>query len=232
MVVKARAYLDGLRAVAEGDTVHLTGTLRDNLGTPVPGVEVRVAARQASAQATTDGSGRFEVDLDVPGGGRAKVAIEWPGGDWLAPAGASLDVAVGRTEVQLALDVPDAIDAGAVVHLGARASDANGEALADLPLRARLGEQSIDGHTHSSGQLGLTFAPLEAGVHRLTVDFAGDKLRLPARATKAIAVTRPLTVELGLRSATPLEPGAPIVFDAHFGEGTPDGVRAVLTADG
>ena len=38
--VKARAWIDGLQGHARGQAVTLTGTLRDDLGQPVPGARL------------------------------------------------------------------------------------------------------------------------------------------------------------------------------------------------
>jgi hypothetical protein len=233
IVVKARASLTELLTVTRGLRVDVEGNLRDNLGQPVAGAEVEIQVGAESARsATTDAQGHFRATLVTQGSGAHKVGVRFPGSALLGSAAAEGEVTVGRAEVELQLQAPEAAEAGVPLDLGARAVDRRGTPRAGLSLQVALDAQQLSAlPTDADGEIHLTARDLGRGPHRLVVTFAGDEDHLPARAEQTL--TACVTPRVTLDALPPrLEPGAVLTASGRV-EGAPgEALPVVLTAEG
>ncbi len=71
IAVKARAYVDDVRAFARGRDVTVTGALRDDRGQAVPGERVRVA----DTTVVTGADGRFTTSFVIQTEGRRTLEV-------------------------------------------------------------------------------------------------------------------------------------------------------------
>ncbi len=233
IVVKARATLTELLTVTRGLRVDVEGNLRDNLGQPVSGAEVEIQVGEATPRsATTDAQGHFRATVTTQGSGARKVEVRFPGSALLGPAAAQGEVTVGRAEVELQLQAPEATEAGRPLDLGARAVDRRGTPRAGLSLQVALDAQQLSAlPTDADGEIHLTARDLGRGTHRLVVTFAGDEDHLPARAEQTL--TAFVTPRVTLDALPPrLEPGS-VLTASGVVEGAPgEALPIVLTAEG
>ncbi len=230
VAVKARAYIDEVRAFARGYEVSVTGTLRDNLGQPVAGQRVHV--RPGGHAATTGADGGFVSNFTLRREGTQTFDVRFPSGPLLGAAHAEVQVEIGRTRVEISLSVGDEVDAARPVSVGIQAADAGGRALGGVPLTVRLDGTALgEEMTDRLGRAALLLTTLTPGMHRLKVRWAGDDQRLPAAAEARIEATLPLQVELTAPQSSPA-PGDAVVLEGRVLGGEGPDLEVVLTADG
>ncbi len=236
--VKARAWIDGLQGYARGQAVTLTGTLRDDLGQPVPGARLDVAG----VHVRTGSDGRFRVELKLRGEGPRALEVRFPGDTLLGATASQVEVVVGRTAVRLQIVLGGTlgaeVDAARPLAVELRLSETGGRPVAGATLRPRLDEVDLEPRfTDRRGQAELLLLDLSPGIHPLEVSWAGDSERLPARAERKIEATLPLHVELTAPEPQPA-PGDPVVLEGRMfgtsprGAMTPPKTTATLTANG
>ncbi len=226
IAVKARAYVDDVRAFARGRDVTVTGALRDDRGQAVPGERVRVA----DTTVVTGADGRFTTSFVIQTEGRRTLEVRFPGGTLLGAATAQVEVVVGRTEVKIELSVGAEVDAARPVHVDIHVVDAGGADVAGAELRMRLNGADLGRDvTDQAGKALLPLVDLTPGLHLLEVTWPGDNQRLGARAEARIEATHPLRVELAAPQTAPV-PGDPIVLEGRVLGG--DDPEVVLTANG
>ncbi len=228
--VKARAWLDGLSAFARGHEVTVRGTLRDDLGQPVPGATLEVRGERASA----DARGGFEVTVQIPAEGRQRVGVRFPGSSLVGPAEGEVEVVVGRTATELHLGVDSEVDATQPVQVEIALTAADGS-----PVPGARVELTLDGEalppqtTDGRGRASALLTSLTPGLHGLYAKWAGDRERLPAEATEKVEATLPLTVDLVAPNPSPAS-GDPVVLEGRVAgaAGRAPDAEVVLTANG
>lgn len=230
--VKARAFVDGLRATSRGHRATLAGTLRDNLGQPVPQAAVTVRSEGAEpASVRTDAAGAFEATLHFTGPGERTLAAQFAGSALLAPAAASTRVTVGRSAVILRADLPAEVDARRPITLTVTAHDAREAPLPGLWLAVEVDDRPPSRpRTDRNGRASLALPPMEPGLHRLRVRWPGDADHLPAEIERAVEAALPIAVQLEAAAPGPLEPGAPVALAGRVVG--PEGATVTLTAEG
>jgi hypothetical protein len=232
--VKARPWFDDVRAAARGLEVTVEGRLRDNLGQPIPATGVRVRSDDgATARATTGTDGRFRAALRFAGEGSRTLHAEYPGGTLLGPASADLVVAVGRTRIELAVQIEDPVPAEKPAIAVVEARDAAGWPVPELALGVALDAAPVTPvRTDASGRAELTLGNLTPGEHRLTARWEGDAQRFPARGERSFHAAATLGVTLRAEGALPPASGASIELTGAV-KGAPGlDVGVIVTADG
>lgn len=232
--VRARAFLDGLQASSRGAQVTVSGALRDNLGAPVPGVEITISsadAQRARAE-RTDADGRFRATLQLDGEGERTIQVRWAGHAYLDPVQASVPVTIGRNPINLRIDAPDEVEIGAPAGVRVVALDGRDVGVPRLNLQIELdGEPLRSARTDRNGRAAFPLPPLVVGDHQVKAIWPGDGVYLPAEAEWTIEASRPMGISLSLVGTTPPKPGDKVVLDAQV-DPAPDGARVSLTANG
>lgn len=230
--VKARAFVDGLRATSRGHRATLAGTLRDNLGQPVPQASITVQSEgAASATVRTDAAGGFEATLRFTGPGERTLQARFGGSALLAPAEAGTRVTVGRSAVTLRANLPDEIDARRPITLTVTAHDAREAPAPGLWLAVEVDDRPPSRpRTDRNGRASLALPPMEPGLHRVRVRWPGDEDHLPAEIERTVEAALPIAVQLEAAANGPLEPGAPVVLGGRVVG--PEGATVTLTAEG
>lgn len=229
--VRARTMFDALQASARGQDVRVEGSLRDNLGVPVAGSPVVIAAAGARVEVASGADGRFAATLALQGSGEVVVGVAFGGSELLDAARAELPVTIGRNALRLRIDAPDEVDAGRAVPIAVVAVDGREVAVGGLRLQLEIDDQPWQqAQTDARGRVTRTVPPLAPGVHRLQARFEGSRLYLPAVVERSIESARPLEVALAAVGAPAA--GDPVVLDAELGAARPASVRVTLTAEG
>ncbi|MCB9536278.1 MAG: hypothetical protein H6704_08430 [Myxococcales bacterium] len=230
--VKARAFVDGLRATSRGHRATLVGTLRDNLGQPVPQAAITVRGDGAApATVRTDAAGGFEATVRFAGPGERSLEARFGGSALLAPAEAATRVTVGRSAVTLRADLPDEIDARRPLTLTVTAHDAREAPVPGLWLAIEVDDRPPSRpRTDRNGRASLALPPMEPGLHRVRVRWPGDEDHLPADLDLTVEAALPIAVQLEAAATEPLEPGAPIVLGGRVVG--PEGATVTLIAEG
>ena len=143
------------------------------------------SSRLASASPTTartDPDGRFSTRLRFRGEGRRPIDLSYGGSHLLGAASTTVWVEVGRSRVELTLDMRDPVAARRLADATLQATDAVGAAVAALPLEVRLDGRRLETtKTDTSGRAHVKLPALEPGAHQVVAVWVGDALRLPAR---------------------------------------------------
>ena len=222
--VRARTMFDALQASARGQDVRVEGSLRDNLGMPVAGSPVVIAAAGARVEVASGADGRFGATLALQGSGEVVVSVGFGGSELLDAARAELPVTIGRNALRLRIDAPDEVEAGRPVPIAVVAVDGREVAVGGLRLQLEINAQPWQqAQTDARGRVTRTVPPLPSGVHRLRARFEGSRLYLPAVVERSIESARPLEVALAAAGAPAA--GDPVVLDATLGAARPTSVR-------
>ena len=234
--VRARPWLDGVRAAGEGRMAVVIGVLRDNLNQPVPGapisvrtIETAAATRSATVETATDGT--FRAQLRLSNDGRHRLAVRYPGNALLAQADESVDVVLGRTPVRLTLSVPAQVRAEHHNVATLSATDEHRRPLGDLSVHMALDDVELEIVT--TGSEGLAKVPLpklRRGRHQLDAEWPGDDDRRPADTRATFDAATPLEVGLEAVTSSPA-PGAPIVFHGAVVGGAGADLRIMVLGD-
>ena len=233
LLVKARASLTEVVAVARGLRVQIEGNLRDNLGQPVAGEWLTVGLSSASPQRVqSDALGHFRASLLAEGSGARQVEIRYGGSSLLGVAAAQSEVTVGRGAVELRFDAPDTSPAGQPLDLTVTAVDARGTSIPGLTLDIALDAQVVPAlPTNGAGEVRLSARALSRGTHRLVATFRGDEDHVAARAEHRLSAFVTPTVDLD-PLPTPVEPGVTLAATGQVHGADGEGVPVVLTAAG
>lgn len=191
--------------------VHLVGTLRDDLGAPVPGVLVDVAAWREvhaagplrwTAHPHTDAQGSFDVLVQAEDGWWASAAFAGTEVFLGTEARQRLDLSLAHVSLTLHVDSAGVLDLDVPEHaVRVETDSAAGGADLTVSLRNELGVTLAEGRTDLSGGVSLMvpsalLGPPSAG--RLVALSEADSVRSAAQAEVPIVRLRStqLTLEL------------------------------------
>lgn len=215
VAVKARAYVDALKARSDGRTVHVRGVLRDNLGQPLAQQPIEVIAGAARQPGRTDALGRFEVPIRVDADGERTIEVRYAGNPLVAPTQQRQQVRVGRGAAELQLQVPPTIEAEQALTITARLTGADGQPIINQPLDVRVDTTpQVPARIGADGQAAISLPPLAVGAHTVRVYFAGDDDHLPADAEVGFEAARSMGINLTVADPTPA-PDQPLVFSGR-----------------
>ncbi|MCB9549400.1 MAG: hypothetical protein H6706_26665 [Myxococcales bacterium] len=232
VAVKARTAVADLRASNDGGRVLVTGTLRDNLGQPVPLARLVVVEGEQRVDAQTGPDGRFEATLEVEGTGARGIRVEFRGDALLSGADSATTVRVGRRAVILSLAMATTIEAGEPATASVSAVDAEGAPVEDLQLQVRLDADTLTPvRLGPAGQAAIPLPAVQPGTHRLRVYWPGDAHRVPADAEVTFSAGRSMALTLEAADAAPA-PGQPVVLTGRVARGPDQPVSVRLTMDG
>jgi hypothetical protein len=230
VAVKARAYVDALKARSDGRTVQVRGILRDNLGQPLAQQPIVVIAGTARQAGRTDASGHFDVPIRVDSDGERTIEVQYAGNPLVAPARQTQRVQVGRGATAVRIQIPPTIEAEQPLTITASLVDAENQPIPNLPLQVRIDATPREpARVGPDGQAPIPLPPLAAGAHTVRVYFAGNDDHLPADDEIGFEAARSMGISLTVADANPL-PDQPLVF---FGRvDGPDEVSVRLLVDG
>lgn len=236
--VKARAWLDGLTAEAVGPSIHVRGTLRDNLNQAVPGaqIELRLIPEAGAAprplMAKTDPQGQLSATLRAPGEGRHQIEARFSGGSLLGPAEGQAAVEVGRVRVQISADLPAQPSVRRPLSVPITVSLPTGGPGADIPLQITLdGERLPPLRTDRRGRATAQLPAPTPTVHRLTLTVEPGAGLSRARWSGQFHGARPLEVALAYTGPEAPAPGAPLVFRGQVIGAEGEALDVMLLAD-
>ncbi len=223
--VRAEARIE-LRIDRSPGRVTVGGTLRDDLGEPLPGrrVEVRVVTpsgeTRARAVARTDATGSLGADFALDTGAY-RVIARWEGDEGHQRVEVAQAVDLSRAHVRLAIAMGDGgrLDLDVPQHLvSVRASSEEGGAGLRVEVRDELDRRLAVGTTDDEGRVRFTIPSSTLGspaAGRFVVSTPGDSERAPAQTEVPVVRFRP--TRLSLRAGTSrLEPGRPVAVEGRL----------------
>ncbi len=204
--VRAEARIE-LRVDRTPGRVTVGGTLRDDLGQPLPdrSVEVRVlepaGQSRAHAIARTDANGSLGASFSLDPGAY-RVIARWDGDEGHQQVEVAQMLDLSRAHVRLAVAMPDGghLDLDAPRHtVDVRASSTEGGRDLRVELRDELDHRLAEGVTDAAGHVRFTLdssalGPPAAG--RFVVCTPGDARRAPAQTEVPVVRFRPIELTL------------------------------------
>lgn len=231
---EATLTLSAPTSVVSGDTVTLTGTLREDGSTAIAGRSLTFTFGSATCAATTGADGTATCTSTAAGSGPTDARVAFAGDDeYTAPADATARVVV-QLHTALTYTGPRTGDFDDAVTVSAHLADQTGAAVDGAMVTFTLGAQSCTGTT-VSGDASCTLTPGQAAVATtLHVSYAGDgSVLLPSSAAPAFTVAREETT-LTLNAPAAAQQGSTITLSAKMLEDgtTPIDGRSVTFAYG